>query len=153
MTTILCDRVNGMLGADSFQEHNGGFAIYSGRKIECLPDGRFVAASGAEEMRLLWIEWLIDGMHPKERPVLKDFTGLLLDKNHNLYRYDEACIQQKINEPFYAIGSGCDWAMSAMACQKTLVEALRIACQYNAYSSLPIVVFKIGSGTPDIYFL
>lgn len=37
----------------------------------------------------------------------------------------------KVNDPFFALGSGADFAIAAMHCGKSAVEAAEIACIYD----------------------
>lgn len=44
----------------------------------------------------------------------------------------------RFNAPFYAIGSGDEYAMGAMEAGATVEEAVRIACKFDTLSELPI---------------
>lgn len=49
----------------------------------------------------------------------------------------------EVRAPFYARGSGRDFALGAMAVGATAAEAVKIACRYDIYSSEPVEVVKL----------
>jgi hypothetical protein len=44
----------------------------------------------------------------------------------------------EISFPYFAVGSGQDWARAAMALGKTAIEAVEFACEYDVHSSPPV---------------
>ena len=51
-----------------------------------------------------------------------------------------------VNAPFYAIGSGPEYALGAMETGADAVAAVRIACKYDVYSEPPIMTLAHAGG-------
>ena len=154
MTTVLCDVRNGLLAVDSFRAADG-MLFTSVVKGVRLPDGSLIAWAGNIEQGMLWAHWMQAlplSVHDQAKgQLLDDFTGLHLTTTGQLYRYESLCMPYPIDEPFYAIGNGSDWAMAAMACGKDIVDAMRLACLYSPYTCLPIRVYSLKDVDPVVY--
>ena len=168
MTTILCDVNNGLMGADSAQDHGG--LQFPTRKILAGNYG-IVAWSGRHEEGLLWFEWIAAGASPKDRPAkgMNDFSALHLTPDGVLYRYDEYCVPVLVNACYYGIGSGRDFALATLYCWNiwhlrgepegcesppchVVAESIRVACHFDLYSSPPIVVYSLANvSKPEVF--
>jgi len=98
-----------------------------------------IATAGETSPGLVFVEWYGSG---KPIPdvflhIGGDFTCLVLTPK-GLFEYDVYCQPEEVvlsPYPFYAVGSGTKAAMAAMHCGKSAVEAVRIACKVDTYSS------------------
>lgn len=156
MTTIAVDVRSGLLACDSFQEHNGTLLLTSCLKGIIFRDGSIGAWAGDHQDGLLWAEWMeraeLLGKGWESRPdTWQSLTALHLTKAGLLYRYDLRGVPVWINEPFYGIGIGSDWAMAAMACGKGLLEAMRLTCHYSPYTCGPIRLYDLKAQTMTSY--
>jgi hypothetical protein len=66
-----------------------------------------------------------------------DFGALLLTK-HGVYLYDESLSPDKVRGKFFALGTGALAALGAMDRGADAVEAVRIACKYDAWCRGPV---------------
>jgi hypothetical protein len=155
MTTIAYR--DGVLAADS--QVTAESAAGGSRKHTCIKLFRkmvtvkrktfdvIIATAGETSPGLVFIEWYGSG---KPIPdvflhIGGDFTCLVLTPK-GLFEYDVYCQPEEIvlsPYPFYAVGSGTKAAMGAMHCGKSAIEAVRIACKVDPFSSGRIVSMKL----------
>ena len=57
--------------------------------------------------------------------------------------YDESARGERVQEPFFAIGSGAPVALGAMHMGATAREAARAACRWNNDCGLPVVALRL----------
>jgi hypothetical protein len=91
-------------------------------KVFRLKDGNLFAGCGEYDDVLSAREWLENGGSTPE----------------GCFRVEHSLLRQPIAEPFTAIGSGRDFAIAAMYLGKSAVEAVDIACLYDAWTAGPI---------------
>ena len=73
----------------------------------------------------------------------ESFLALVL-KADGLYVYAPSFPEpEKVNAPFFAIGTGGEAARVAMMLGKTPEEAIELACQVDGYSGLPVQVLEL----------
>ena len=76
-----------------------------------------LAVSGELVKGLEMIEWLRGGAAPEKLPAFQktsDFVAVLRIGPDGAYLYENSHIPFKIEEPFYAMGSGRDFALMAL---------------------------------------
>lgn len=73
-----------------------------------------------------------------------DVTVLEL-RNDGIWIYESTIIPAKIKNDWWAIGTGANWAMGALAAGATLMEAMEIACKYDTSSRGPIDYMTLGA--------
>lgn len=66
-----------------------------------------------------------------------DVTAIEL-RPDGIWMYEGTHIPTKIKQDFYAIGTGAGYAMGALHCGKSVIEACEIACLYDTSSRGPI---------------
>ena len=80
----------------------------------------------------------------------QNFLSLMLHRDGTLYRVTEKMTKLRIEEPFWAIGSGCELAVGVMAysCDPRNYAyscdpeaAMAIACKYDSTSDSPVIKF------------
>lgn len=142
MTTIAYR--DGCLAADtlvSVQTHRDGYAT----KIAKL--GPYLAgASGYHAMTLKFLDWFRMGMPADRTPEM----GMNRDEKYDTYGHifcpDGLIVTfsplgwTKRRAPYYATGSGCDYAYGAMSMGATAEEAVRAALVHETASGGPITV-------------
>lgn len=111
-------------------------------KLHRLPDGGIVGGAGQLDEILRAVEWLQQGGVPADKPKLADdcMTLLMVDGRGKAWTYHSALHPVPILLPFYAVGSGSDYAMAAMACEKDAADAIRIAARFDHNTGVGIDV-------------
>lgn len=144
MTTIAYDGVS--IAADTLTLFGVEKAKYPARKIEVRGDGIYAASGPANMLRRL-IKWLHDGADYDDTPSVKmenaNWSLLVIKPDGTAW-----CAMMlhpeliRVSAPF-AIGSGADFALGAMACGKTAAEAVEIASQFDVNTGGSIVTVAI----------
>lgn len=114
-----------------------------GRKSRCTKifskNKCFIGFCGSltdgEKFRLAWPE--VEGLEVDE-----DFEALILSPK-GLWHYDSAMIPLKVEDQFYAIGSGGDLARAAMLAGATPQEAVKIAAKLDSFTGNKIHTRKL----------
>lgn len=137
MTTIAWD---GKTLAGDTRCVAGGFC-FGTVKIWRLTDGRLFGGSGnAEDCEAVrhWLE------HPQEpKPTVKDFAGIVISPDGRCHRVEDKLFIFEVTTPFHAVGSGRDYAMAAMHYGIPAVDAVRLACIYDAYTGGEITELQL----------
>jgi hypothetical protein len=82
-----------------------------------------------------------------KKPLDNDFDIVAIElRNTGIWVYENSIIPMKIEQDFYAIGTGSGYAMAAMHLGKSPREAVEIAALYDPGTRGPIDVLKLGSG-------
>lgn len=132
---------DGVLAADTACICNG---VYEGRisKTERCLDGTIVAVTGDAAALAPFRDWISSGSKKDERPNVEDFSGLVVRPGGSVRNYDTHFVPLDITADFYAIGSGRDIALGAMAAGASAKEAVEIACRYDVGSRAPVEVYE-----------
>lgn len=150
MTTIAIHK--GIMASDSqitTESEAGG-----SRKFNCIKmypvttkrGGRaIIAVSGETFAGLVFLDWYVSGKKKGSDRLLlgeADFSAIVM-RADGLYEYDKWCRGEKIEEKYYAIGSGAKAALGAMraGCNATL--AIEIACEIDTYSRPPVITMTL----------
>jgi len=143
MTTIAYR--DGVMAADSV-------SVYGGRKHQCVKlhrktggEGRrkhdvIIGVAGELYPAMLFVDWYGTGNPVPEmlRTQGGEFVALILTPK-GLFEADIYCRITPVEDTIYAIGSGGDLALGAMAAGKSATEAVRIAARYDAYTGGRVV--------------
>lgn len=117
-------------------------------KIFKLKDGRIAAGAGNnfDAVRCI-VAWMNAGSKPADRPDIPSDDAphiLVVSKCAKLtwimWPYHEG---MPITESFFAIGSGSEYAMGAMAVGASARKAVEVACRLDAHSGKGIDVVRI----------
>lgn len=122
MTTVAFDGKT--LAADTHSETSVNMKIH---KLHRLASGDLFAAAGSVQEILTVLAWLNGGEKPGS---LENFEGLIITKT-GAERLGERLMRVPCLEPFCAIGSGAHFALAAMACGRSAVEAVRVAARFD----------------------
>lgn len=128
MTTIVWHMHHGLF-ADRLVTGHHAIAM---TKLEPLLDGSIIAVAGSTSLQLAIVEWLDGG----EKPTLHkdDGVGYLRAYPDGRVTYSSDLRPElRVDETglFYAIGSGSDYAMGAMAAGAGPKVAIEIAGQFD----------------------
>lgn len=96
-------------------------------KVWRLEDGSVFGCCGDATDKFIFERWMSRGGKPE---LSKGFSALVLSRN-GIHLYDDKLVPIPLTGP-QAIGSGAPFAKAAMACGKTVEEAVQIACELNA---------------------
>ena len=117
-------------------------------KIFKLKDGSYAAGAGNnfDAIRRI-VAWLIAGSKQDARPEIReqDAPDLLIVDKHGVcnwmtWPYHEGPV---ITEPFFAVGSGSEYALGAMASGMSARRAIEIACRFDAHSGKGIDAVRV----------
>ncbi len=101
-----------------------------------------VGLCGSVQESLLFLEWYQNGKDPNTRPKLSDDFSALAIIPGKILRYEHLLKPWLIDLPFWAAGSGADYALGAMAAGKSAAEAVEIACRFDTGSGLGVDVLE-----------
>jgi 20S proteasome alpha/beta subunit len=133
MTVLAWDGIT--LAAD--RRANASGMPFSVTKIFRIEKG-IVGIDGCMGEGLEIIEWLKQGADPEKYPSFQKDNeryvhALLIMNNKEIWRYERQPYPIIVEMPFFASGSGRDFAISAMAMGKTAKEAVELACRFDVY--------------------
>ena len=139
---------DGVMASDS-RGWAGRFKASPGRKkkLHRLRDGSLLGvSSGQVGMADKFAAWMkrggkSDDWHGK---LPDNLSAMRFMPNGDLYVAEDSIDWTGPHKgmTMYAIGSGGDFAMGAMVAGRSAIEAVRIACQLDAYSATPVFVLK-----------
>ena len=95
-----------------------------------------VGFSGEAALGLAMVEWYRQGAEPCNLPEFQkadaDSVGFVVVKaDGRVFRFERSAYPFQILEPFFAMGSGRDYALAAMHLNRTAVEAVELACLFD----------------------
>ena len=143
MTTIAYK--DGVLAADSACVCDG---VYEGRVEKVVRSNAlnaYIAVSGNLANQAIFQRWLESGARESEKPELDDFSAMVVRGDGAVTQYDKLLEEFRIYGEFFAIGSGRELAVGAMAAGATAVEAVEVACRFDTSSHGPVDVFDVAS--------
>lgn len=132
MTTIAFK--DGILAADS-RSTSGTMVSGSVKKI-IGGDGFYTAITGDTQDKNPVFKYLKDG---GEKPKIANLNGIVV-KNGKMQLFDDKLEPYDMGCAFYALGSGRELAIGAMAAGATAEEAVKIACEYDVHTGGPVHV-------------
>ena len=139
MTTIAWDGKT--LAADTLITENGK-RVGRCEKIGNV-GGVLFGVSGGVEWLAAFRGWFLGGMSG-DRPAMKSgdniAQAIVIHDGRVLSLVPDGWDVMKA--PYYAVGSGCDLALGAMALGHTAEEAVRAACMIDVYSGGEITVLR-----------
>jgi hypothetical protein len=95
-----------------------------------------VGCAGPGDWCNRFIEWRTKGGKPPKVGKAELVEALVLDKT-GLYIFYNTCVPDRIRLPYFAIGSGRQYALGALAAGLGTDRAIEIACQFDPYSKPP----------------
>lgn len=106
-----------------------------------------IGLSGSVQESLLFLEWYRNGgVSAGDKPKLSDDFSALVITDGKIMRYEALLMPWQIDLPFWAAGSGADYALGAMAAGKSAVEAVEIAIRFDTSSGMGIDYVDLEGG-------
>lgn len=146
MTTIACTRE--AMGSDTFVSSDNGVS-YPARKIARVK-GDVIGAAGDSGDCLRFLDWAKHDFAEKKRPKFAIASGeegeahiLLLNAEGIFTMSTSDPYPEEVLSAYWAIGSGGDAALGALAQGATLEEALEIAARFDMHTKAPFHVEKL----------
>ena len=101
------------------------------------PDGRVMiyGCAGLTQECQAYTRW-IDG--EIEKPDFTDISILSIDQKGRIWYANQSMLWARIITKRWAIGSGCDYALGAMAAGKSAADAIRIASKLDVNTGLGV---------------
>jgi hypothetical protein len=141
MTTVAWDGKT--LAADS--QSTTGSVRGTAAKLAKNRDGFLVAGSGDLGTVKVWINWVLAGMPPDQQPTsIEEANILVIDPRGRPSLFSGLAVAQPLPRRQWAIGSGGDIALGAMAAGADARQAVKIACKLDVYSGGRVVVLRPG---------
>lgn len=105
-----------------------------------------IGTSGGTYAGMVFVDWYGSGLPVPAilftlDPTDEDFEVLILDRG-KVYTCNHFCRPVEVVANYTAIGTGKMAALAAMRCGRGAAEAVRIACNIDPYSGLPITVMS-----------
>lgn len=143
MTTIAFR--DGLLAADGRMTYGDTIFTDKTRKIHRLSDGALFALCGD----VSYVQPMLDALEDDEvdLPEVADgssFTAVIVEKDGKVRIYEGRGGYIALDAPYYAFGSGEEYAIGAMDMGASAEEAVRVACGRDLGSGGDIQVEKPG---------
>ena len=106
-------------------------------------DRAYAGVSGNADQIASLVEWLHDGEPHSKVPKLRNLELLVLTGDGRLYLGKGLSAFLQVDEPFWAIGSGMDFAIGAMRQGATPLEAVKVAAKSDVNTGLGFQEFKL----------
>lgn len=142
MTTIACNKFS--MASDRQYSHSGGMKFLGGYKCQVVPQEfseifydtpkMILGMCGdADMMSNIW-EYVYDAQRAKKLPKFKGVEILALKADGTIMTSQNMSSWLLVKEPYYAIGSGMQYAIAGMASGLTPIEAVKLASKYDIYT-------------------
>jgi len=137
MTTVAWDGKT--LAADS--QVTIGNCRGSGTKLVSNERGYIAAGAGMLGDVLPWLHWVAGGMDEDERPtgLGEDSVLIIVPPRGAPLWFAGTHIPTKLPRHKFAIGSGSDFAMGAMAAGADAIDAVKIAADHDVYTGRKVI--------------
>lgn len=115
------------------------------KKIYRLKNGEIASFCGSEAGARELLAWYEQGADPAKYPPMQattDWVRLVLVTGKGVVEYEQRPIPQPIIEPFFAWGSGRDYALGAMAAGASAKQAVLIASRYSVGCGMGVDVAR-----------
>lgn len=89
-----------------------------------------------------FLEWYKSGGKKRKPKLTKDFKAIKLGKD-GIFLIDHDSEWVKIDDTFYAIGSGAPYALGALSMGASVKEAVEIAAKYDNWTGGIITVLEL----------
>lgn len=119
----------------------------NGEKVFCLNDGSLFGSCGQIQDGAAVREWLASG---GEKPKVEDGFHAIFVKDGRLYSLENKLVHLEQRRPFFAIGSGRDYAMAAMFLGKTAADAVRVAHEFDVDTGDAVTELSIAMPAPAL---
>lgn len=151
MTTVAVDKTS--MACDLQFTHSSGLKFKGFTKCKVVPklistsmfgaEKVIVGACGdADKMGYAWA-WLEDPVGFGKLPKLKEVEFVALTSDGDILTSSNLKNWIKVDEPFYAIGSGSHFAIGAMAAGKCPADAVKTAMKHDPATGMGVKTYKL----------
>lgn len=117
-------------------------------KIAQMPDGTILASTGNISAGRILMEWYQNGAVFSDYPVATQkednlFARLIVVKDRKVFTYETLCYGIPMVDPFFAWGSGRDFAIGAMAKGANAAEAIIVASRFDSDTGMGVEAFEV----------
>ena len=109
------------------------------RKYERIGGSLYAGAGNLDELTRFFV-WRRDGGDP---PTLEDEIDVLEVCPEGIFIWGKKCVRIWVNEDVYAVGSGSEFAMGAIAMGAKPREAMKIAAKFDCKTGNQIEYVKL----------
>lgn len=116
------------------------------KKIFRLKNGDLASFCGIESGARELLSWYENGADQGRYPPLQstsDWVRLVLVTKKGVFEYEQRPIPSLVKDPFFAWGSGRDFALGALAAGSSASEAVKIASRFNIHCGLGVDVARL----------
>lgn len=110
-------------------------------RINAKQEVVLVGCSGDSWDCASFVQWLT-GSSLSARPSPRVFSAILVRKSGAVL-IDDRLLEHALTLPYYAIGSGADFAIGAMASGKSAKQAVEIAARFDPKTGLGVDVVRL----------
>jgi ATP-dependent protease HslVU (ClpYQ) peptidase subunit len=114
--------------------------VYS--KIKKI-NGHLVGGAGNLEEVILFQQWYANPNSKPPNLSSRGFEGLAVTPEGDIFTYQRRLVPMKVEEKFYACGSGFAFAMGAMEAGASMERAMEIACKRDSNTGIEIVKIEL----------
>jgi ATP-dependent protease HslVU (ClpYQ) peptidase subunit len=143
MTVIAFDGKT--LAADK-RANMGGY-IVPVTKIRRI-NGMLFACAGDFTKGIEMFDWIERGSNPENLPAFQrtdDWVAMLcITEDGSILKYERGPFPLKVESPFFAMGSGRDFAVAAMYLGLNARQAVEVACQFEANCGNGVDTLELG---------
>ena len=136
MTTIVATK-NGIY-ADTLCSYSVPFKV---GKVATIGKSVFAGAGDLDDLTRFF-EWRRGGGKTVDAPSLDDGIDVLEVCADGIFIWGKKLVRLKINQDVYAVGSGSQYAIGALAFGATPEQAIEVAAKFDTQTALPIEFVK-----------
>lgn len=141
MTTIAYR--DGIMAADTCIMNNSGSRFASVTKIHRCPEGTLMAGAGDYGPVCKIFDWYDRGCPADDLPKLPDDEDmavqlLIVHPDERVVYLEKDLLECPIEGEFFAIGSGTEGALCAMAAGASAEQAVEIVSRFDMYTNGPV---------------
>jgi 20S proteasome alpha/beta subunit len=135
---------DGVLAADTRGYAGDARPLGQKSKIERLEDGTLIGVSssipgGGETVR----RWYADG-RPNDIELPANFTMIAISREGDVfYAKDMPHLSGPLRAPYFAIGSGADFALGALEAGMSAKGSVLLACRLDVWSDEPVEILEL----------
>lgn len=111
-------------------------------KIVRSPDGFLAAGAGELNSITPWLRWVSAGLNPDEQPdeLHSKSHVIIIDPKGKAFTFEGSPTRLPLLNKFWALGSGMELALGAMAMGADARTAVKVAAKFDVYTGGRIVV-------------
>jgi len=109
-----------------------------------IHEGLLVGVAGDKDNAVAFTEWVLAGRSSDSKPTFKTegFSAIIVE-NGIIHQFNLGCFAHPVELPFWAAGSGADYALGAMAHGASAAEAVAIASTLDINTGLGVDVISL----------